>query len=131
MLNFKKGDKVFLVQNWDRKGTACIQECIIDSCGKQQIHMRSVIDGKCLKHRFYTEHVNSEERSCGLNGAHIFSDDANIDVEAMKLAKRFLAWERQHLEGCLTHYKNAGEGYYKAIRDSITALHAPQVCFKH
>ena len=52
---FKKGDKVTIISDWDKKGTCSYQDAIVHSCGKKQMVLTCAETGKELGHHFRPE----------------------------------------------------------------------------
>lgn len=122
-----KGTHVWLIQNYDSRGTVQIRECIVDSWGNQQAHLRQ-LDGVTTKHRLYVSRLNE----------HPFSPwvyvVGTIDpiAEALKLAEAVIAYEGKRLQALLDRgaaNPNSGYGnrdYVQAVRVTLAAMHEPR-----
>lgn len=114
MKQFKKGDKVVRIRDWDRKGTVYITHWTVASWGAQQATLVSD-DGKFLKSRIYT----TDYAGIYLTGS--------IDEQAvaLELAKQILAEQRAHFNRCLGDSDHIA--YLNAIKGEVAALHEPRV----
>lgn len=125
MPKFKPGAPVWLVTNWDNKGTAWIRPCFIKSCGKKQIHLLDAA-GEPIEQRIYTEHVNQQGHS-----TRLYPCTGNFigqgEVLGLAVARQMLEYEREHLNNCITRYTGpAMAGYVSAMRQKIRELHEPR-----
>jgi hypothetical protein len=126
MNKLPKHTVVWLLRNFDSKGTVAATECVVDSWGDKQIHLRETANGKTLKHRgiwcylFYTPQINQYP-----SGFHILAAEGlNVTEASLALAAQYLTAERAHLARCLQSSEDPG--YLKAIADHIAALHEPR-----
>jgi hypothetical protein len=112
---------VWLFRDWDRRGTCAATECVVDSWGKQQIHLRETGTGQMMRHRFYTSHINQP----GCHHIYAARDLSNVTDRGLCLAAEYLELRRQSLTRCLIISDNAY--YLAAIRKDIEQLHEPRV----
>lgn len=60
---FKKGDRVFFINNWDRKGTFAVHGPLtVYSCGKQQMVLHTESGEKFMRRYFSPDGRGFEER---------------------------------------------------------------------
>lgn len=117
----KKGTHVWLIREWDGKGTIAVERCTVDSWGKRQIHLRRLA-GDMTQHRFYTDHVNREAP-----GTHVLPvEGTDIQTAALGYARECLTYREMQLRRCLS-IEGASAGYLKAVRADLEALHEPRV----
>lgn len=122
----KKGTLVWLVKNYDSKGTVAIRQCVVDSWGKQQAHMRQ-LDGNMTKHRISQTMVN---RAMDVNPEADYKvyEVGTVDVEAraLELAAAIITHRRTHYEACIAR-NNQGPGaahYLTIMRKGLAEINA-------
>lgn len=119
--SFKKGDKVYLIRAWDRKGTVMIDPATVESWGKRQATLR-LSTGNMAKEAFF---INQIAKSANYS-AHIISASDDANAYALDLAQKSIDEQRAHFENCLA--RSSGDAVYcAAIREKIAELHAPSV----
>lgn len=94
MVQFKKGDKVVMLRNWDDLGGVSARELTIKSWGKTQATAIRENNGEFLKERLYTENANGVfYDGCALRNPEYFflSDSIDVEAEALKYAERWIA----------------------------------------
>lgn len=121
---FKKGTQVWVLQSWDNKGTVRGFQAVVDSCGKQQMHLR-LSDGKMTKSREYVSHINRWEAGYTLQSHVIVATAEEARAYGLRLAANIITHERAAYTRCLAD-TDAGEGYLKSIQKSMDELHEPR-----
>lgn len=112
----RKGDSAYLFFSWDNKGTFAWYPYVIDSIGRQQIHLRSD-DGEMLKRRIYPGTSNQYLVAA--------SEVDNPEATAIEYAKRFLIEETARIEQRLATAKAngfGGAGYLRNVSDSLAVI---------
>jgi hypothetical protein len=93
MTNFKKGQIVNLVKDWDGKGTVYIAPAIVHSCGKKQMVLTHAVTGVELG-----RHFRPQREGWG-NAELVLTADEDANVIALEMAKtiraEFIAKETQ------------------------------------
>lgn len=117
-----KGTPVYLIIDWDRKGTAAVQRFTVGAWGARQVHL--VHENGTLGRRLYTRHLDQDFRF--YTGLYIFRQDAvEPEGKALELAAVYLARERARLEQCLAGGQT--RAYRDAILQQLAELHEPRV----
>lgn len=120
MPDFKKGDAVFLISDWDRKGTVRIIEARVYSCGKKQMILTSATTGKELGRHFWPQAELEFSRKRGTGFAIKGTDRTEAEAMALKFAADVLAAEQAR----------HGEGYDRLIRKEREMLHDPSFLWR-
>lgn len=128
----KKGDKVYVVRDWDRNGTAHVSTATIQSCGKHQVHLLDTY-GSPVGQRLYVKNMN-----IGGNSTRVLRacDVPDIFKTAMEIAKEYLDFWRDHFERIKASSwyteidKPMTKGYREAIDKDFAKLHEPRVRFE-
>lgn len=117
----KKGTLVWLVSNWNSKGTVSIRQCVVDSWGKQQAHMRQ-LNGDMTKHRISQKMVNRAMDVNPLADYKIYEvGTVDVQAKALELGAACLAWERAHYEACIAR-NDGGPAYLALMQKDLAAL---------
>jgi hypothetical protein len=124
----KKGTQVYLIQDWDEKGTVSVEKFTVGAWGKQQGFLINGLGGTA-KFRIYTEAAKHQNWSCHVVAV---ANAGDIRTYALVYAARRQALHLSHLERCRDNqqpgYQDAG--YQKAIAAQLAALHEPRVVFR-
>jgi len=114
---FKKGDVVWSITNWNGKATVCVSKLTIQSWGKQRGTATSVNNGEFIKHQIY---VGQDD--------HLFlaSDVADINEFALQVAKQQKADEIQWCANAVHHHYVGDDGgrdsYFQYINEKCQAI---------
>ena len=130
---FKKGESVYDITRWDRKGTMCIRIRIVESCGQKTGTLRDAATGSMTKSFFRPVDYDATGR-CTLpgnfHGLYRMSDYTFEEIKALALeiGRDQLAYERKHLDLCL---KSEGSrvAYYASIQEMIDNLPSEPTLF--
>ena len=94
---FKKGQKVTLVVDWDRKGTIAVTPAMVYSCGKRIM---------VLTHALTGEELGRNYRPCegeGWTGEFVFdgalTEDRLLDLANMLIARQPAFFDQQEAQG--------------------------------
>jgi hypothetical protein len=121
----KKGTRVFLIVDADRKGPVLVKCCTVGAWGAQRVHLLDAITGKPHEPRLYTKQVNT----------HLFPHIINAEEQpdlcaaALKVAEGFLALHRAHINRIISSedFEQQNHDYKLAVRAQLAALHEPRV----
>lgn len=117
--NLKKGDRAFLVWNWDSRGTVTLIPVIVAASGEKQILLTD-LEGKPIKYIAQ----NFRPTWSQVDGMLFEADAENPEAIALEWARARLSMERQRLEQSLT---SGGVYYRESIRRELEALHEPRI----
>lgn len=119
---FKKGDEVILIGSNDNAGEFYARRCVVDSWGKQQIHLFVPHAGQMLKRRLYADSVNQPA------GTKIVAADADAQAVALQAAAEYI--QRQHDDAAyratLPTYNPNGLPADQIIAERTKHLHEPR-----
>ena len=109
---FKKGDVVWQIGNWNSKATAYVKKLTIQSWGKKQGTATDLNkNNDFVKHTFYVDQADT---------LYLASEVENINVFALEVAKQLKAEHIQHYADCAHHhYIGAGAGAYDSYFNSM------------
>lgn len=110
----RKGDRVYLFCNWDRKGTCAWYGYVVDSAGTQQIHLRTD-DGEMLKRRIYVDSGND---------LRLQSEVADPVAAALAYGESYRLAQIEHLKSCLERYADGDRFYLQGLRQQLTEVEA-------
>lgn len=121
----KKGDHVYVFQNYDRNGTCSYTECIVDSWGKKHAHLRK-LDKAMTKQRFPMFYMRRdttpvEYRFSQVPVILLKSEVADPAAIALTLGTQFAAMQRAWLDDNLE--RNANDEHMKSLYKD---LHEPR-----
>lgn len=126
-MTYRKGDEVFEIVNWDRRGTVAVRRLIIQSWGKRQATALVKENGQMIKQRIYTDSAVSP--AClGKLFVPASTDPEELQRIALQRAEQIIAHEREHLNACLK--MDASSAYLNSIREGLSKLHTPEVLFR-
>jgi hypothetical protein len=125
---FKKGDVVWSIQNWNSRATVYVRKLTIQSWGKQRGTASSVQDGQMIKHQIY---VGQDD--------HLFlaSDVEDINSFALDVAAKQKLKEIDWCRNAVHHHyvgagNNAFDSYFKKVNSDCQAImdEEPTVLFE-
>lgn len=121
---FRKGDRVYLLQNWDRNGTVSVTEAIVYACGKKQMILTHAATGEELGRNF----LPGEKQ---YNHDRVMARTVRADAEAvaLEIAAEILVDEREAHAKRLEMWGD-NQVYRKTIEECIAALHEPRVIWR-
>lgn len=126
MAKFKKGDRVYLLSDYDSAGTIRVSEWIVGSWGKRQAHLTSAAGN--LQARIYTDPAQISGVSDG-HGNYVAAqrvlpvDGTDVEAIALDMASALLAARRSHAEYVVNLPAYATQTVEHRTRD----LHEPRV----
>lgn len=110
-VNFKKGDNVLFIQNWDSEGTVAYRYATVNSFGKKICTLRN-LDGSMFERDFYVSQLNTE-------WFWMLPADSDPMTEGLKAAEVILA---------NTQKRYQASGYnQETLAAQLAKLHAPRV----
>lgn len=120
-MKLKKGTAVYLISNWNRKGTVSVAPAVVESWGAKQATFRYTT-GKMTKTAWAVQSLNAT-----VDSLHVLvGTKAEADAYAANLSLDYLGYERGHIVTCLAN--NNGElGYTRAIYKQWLQLNAGHV----
>jgi hypothetical protein len=121
---FKKGQEVFRISDWDRKGSVSIRRLTVQAWGKKIARFTYTENGQFIESSAYVPCVNHI-----VNGGGTFYfpvEGTNVEAEAFKLAELILQREREHFAQRLS-IPGGSESYHRALQNSLNELHEPRI----
>ncbi len=122
-VKFTKGQKVWAIGTWDNYGTFAYRLLTIESWGKKQGTATSVVDGKFVQQRVYTDQANTS-----LHGSFFFPESADPVAKALNLAQRYITeYLNPHYESRLAQpVERVGQQYLDYIRGEQAKVQGPR-----
>lgn len=121
MKAFKKGQRVTVLGDWDRKGTVYIRHATVHSCGSKVLRLTCDRTGDEFGREFPPQIAGPGEV-----GVRPFLSGEALQAEAAAVAEKVLADQRKSITACIE--MNPGEArYIAAMKQDLAELHAPRV----
>jgi hypothetical protein len=112
MPKFTKGQPVTFLQSWDDKGTVCIHELFVYSCGRKQMILVNA-EGEKFAGQFFSPDGSDPRRQ-----VHPRLSKADAEAAAIALGNEIIATTRTYCESKLTN-----PAYHtESVRRDIAAL---------
>lgn len=126
MKQFKKGDLVTYLQNWDHQGTVRVLDLVVHSCGAKQMIL---VDEQGQKYQGRNFHPTGEQWGSGRVWPRLSPEAA--EAAALALGADIVERERARMEQRIAVYDYPEDhGYTRAMRECIARLHEPRVLEK-
>lgn len=122
----KKGNKIYLVQQWDGKGTYCIKEAVIGSYGKVQANIIYTENGETANQRFYVDQIENQENlsqffvpmEIGAEAVQKFAIEKAKEYIADELSRVTRSYETA-IDPEYEYYQGSNGGYALAMKKEV------------
>jgi len=126
MVKLKKGQRVYVIENWDSRGSVFYVAYTVRSSGAKQTYFQDGPRGN-LNRSVSTDRIiaNPNEYDYHRGTFLVVPTDADVYSIALKYAEQVLADERARLNKCLMD-PSGDARYIRAIQRNIDSLHEPR-----